>query len=31
MKWTSDGELSEIDVQLILQCLRQVDDQLELA
>jgi hypothetical protein len=29
MKWTSDGELSDIDVQLILARLREVDDQVE--
>lgn len=31
MKWTSDGELSDIDIQLILQRLREVDAQLEVA
>lgn len=30
MKWTSDGELSDIDIQLILQRLREVDAQVEL-
>ncbi|MFQ6537820.1 MULTISPECIES: hypothetical protein [Aphanothece] len=29
MKWTSDGELSDIDIQLILQRLREVDAQVE--
>jgi hypothetical protein len=31
MKWTADGELSDIDFQLILQRLRDVDAQLEVA
>ncbi len=31
MKWTADGELTDIDFQLILQRLREVDTQLEVA
>jgi hypothetical protein len=30
MQWTSDGELSDIDVQLILERLREVDAQVDL-
>ena len=31
MKWTADGELSDIDIQLILQRLREVDAEMQVA
>jgi hypothetical protein len=31
MKWTADGELTDIDFQLILQRLREVDAEMQLA